>query len=136
MVRCQTRDIGCRVPDMMTLAFNVMTTTSLVKTTMHPAAASSWPMNTKEWVRSGSIRQSHAWRGKAGRMCNSVVCVECMMVTVATWTGMGSVANCLLMTGALTTTKVLVAQVSATRMSSMVVKDDGREQLTGAAIAE
>jgi uncharacterized membrane protein YccC len=52
-----------------------------------------------------------------------------MTVPVATWTGMGLVAICLLMTGALTTTKVPVAPVSATNMLLVGVGwvDDGEE---------
>jgi hypothetical protein len=38
------------------------------------------------------------------------------MIPVTTWTGMGVVALCLLMTGALTTSKVPVAPVLATSM--------------------
>jgi uncharacterized membrane protein YccC len=52
-----------------------------------------------------------------------------MTVPVATWTGMGLVAICLLTNGALTTANVPVAPVSATNMMLVGVGwvDDGEE---------
>jgi hypothetical protein len=59
--RCQTRDTGCCMPDMITLAFNV-TTMPLSKTAIQPASA-SWPMEGDE-VWELKAKSCLAWQGR------------------------------------------------------------------------